>query len=113
MRLVDLMPRWIHPNVFVFLCPHCRDVFLTCKNAVMSSREQRETFWREVLCWDGRDSTEPHYSVEFVACKPEMAWTFPSGADFESISVTPSLDAGKSGHWHGHITDGEIKGGIA
>lgn len=112
MRLVDLMPRWIHPNVFTFLCPHCRQIFLTCKNIVMPTWEQREIFWREVLGWDGRDSTEPHHKVEYVGCKPEMAWNFESGAAFKTMTVTPSLDASASGHWHGHLTAGEIVGGI-
>ena len=47
--------------------------------------------------------------VTVVPCKPEMAWNYPTGGPFGSMSVTPSLDASASGHWHGHITAGEIK----
>jgi hypothetical protein len=99
-RLVDLMPRWVHPNVFAFLCPHCRDVFLSCKNVVMARREQCEIFEADPIGAAG---------VTVVLCKPEMAWNYPTGADFRSITVTPSLDAGASGHWHGRIIEGEIK----
>lgn len=112
MRLTDLMPRWVHPNIFAFLCPHCRRVFLTCKNVAMDTWQQREIIWRELLGWDGNDAHQPAFLVDFVGCKPEMAWTFQSGAPFETMTVTPSLDAGKSGHWHGHITAGEIVGGL-
>lgn len=103
MRLVDLFPRWIHPNVFAFLCPHCREVFLTCKNVAMRRREQCEITEADTIGEQG---------VTVVLCKPEMAWDFQSGAVFETMTVTPSLDAGKAGHWHGHITAGEIVGGI-
>lgn len=109
MRLVDLMPRWLSPNVFAFLCPHCRAVFLTCKNVVMDTWEQRETVWRGLLCWNGNAAYPPAYPVDVVLCKPEMAWTFPSGAAFESMTVTPSLDASASGHWHGFLTAGDIR----
>ena len=47
MRLIDLEPRWIHPNLFVFLCPHCRNVLLSCKNIEMSTRTQHDLFKKE------------------------------------------------------------------
>lgn len=99
MRLVDLRPLWLHKNLFVFWCPHCHKSLLSCKNAVMSRREQCDMF-----------ALRFGY-VSIVPCKPEMAWTFASGTAFETMDVTPSLDASASGHWHGHITAGEIRGG--
>lgn len=98
MKLVELFPRWIHPNLFIFLCPHCKKDLLTCKNIVMSSQEQQDLFEKTY----GED-----WPALIVGCKAEMAWTFSSN-DFSIISVTPSLDASKSGHWHGFITNGEI-----
>lgn len=47
-----------------------------------------------------------------VPCKFETAWVFTEAESFETLSVTPSLDASASGHWHGYITAGEIVGGI-
>jgi hypothetical protein len=97
-RLVDLMPRWIHPNIFAFLCPHCRDVFLTCKNVVLSTHEQCEITEQDPLGLHG---------VTVVLCKDSCAWAI-VGTDFASMSVTPSLDASAAGHWHGNITAGAI-----
>lgn len=104
MRLMDLMPRWIHPSIFVFLCPHCREVFLSCKNVVMSTGEQCEITDKDAI---------GQLDVTVVLCKASCAWQVEGGPDFDSISVTPSLDASAAGHWHGHITAGEIVGGIA
>lgn len=46
-----------------------------------------------------------------VPCKQEIGWAVAGGiehATFEALSVTPSIDASASGHWHGFITNGEI-----
>lgn len=99
MRLVDLMPRWIHPNLFVFLCPHCQGILLSCKNAVMKRSEQWDLIDREF----GEDAGHL-----VVLSRPEFAWTM-SGTDFRTMTITPSINAEASGHWHGHITLGEIK----
>lgn len=106
MRLTDLEPRWIHPNVFVFLCPHCRKVLLSCKNAPMSRQEQDDLFEKEF--GTGLDAWP-------VASKPDFAWAMsgtvpanPNAAFIEDLTVRPSIDASASGHWHGHITNGEI-----
>lgn len=32
-----------------------------------------------------------------------------TGDTFETLSLAPSVDASRSGHWHGHITAGEIR----
>ncbi len=106
MRLIDLEPRWIDPNLFIFLCPHCRKVWLVCKNIEMSLRDQRELFKKEF----GEDS-----NLIVVPDRPEMAWSIsgtvpadPKAAFVTNLTVTPSIDASTSGHWHGHITDGEV-----
>lgn len=98
MRLLELSPRWIHPNLFVFLCPHCKKDLLSCKNVVMRAQQQFDLFEAAL----GKD-----WNFIIVPCEEEKAWNF-SGTDFETLSITPSLDASKSGHWHGHITNGEI-----
>lgn len=105
MRLLDLQPRWIYKNkVFTFLCPHCRKTWLTCKRVVMGHTQQWEIFAKEF----GVGTGDPAWAV---GCEAECAWQF-STLDFATMSVTPSLDASKSGHWHGHITDGQIVGGV-
>lgn len=101
MRLLDLEPRWLSENVFAFLCPHCHKVRLTCKNVVMLNKDQRELVVAANL-----EPTGPRYGV--VLMKEDCAWKWDT-TNFETMSVTPSIDASASGHWHGFITKGEIK----
>lgn len=110
MRLTELEPRWIHRNVFVFLCPHCRKVMLACKNVEMSLKDQSKLFEKEF----GKD-----WNMMIVRADPDCSWAItgstpadPRAAFIGDLTVTPSVDASKSGHWHGHITNGEIVGGI-
>jgi hypothetical protein len=98
MKLTELEPRWIHPNLFVFRCPHCRKDWLTCKNADMSDREQHDLYEKAF----GED-----WNMQVVPCAPKFAWGITG--DFETLNVSPSIDASNSGHWHGFITNGEIR----
>ena len=102
MRLLDLEPEWLSPNVFIFRNPTGGDVWLTCKNVVMSRREQSRLIFEENTKYAGKS---------VVLCKKDVAWKF-SGKDFSTLTVTPSIDASASGNWHGFITNGEIKGGL-
>ena len=99
-RLTDLFPRWVHPNMFAFLCPHCGDVFLTCKNIPMDHDTQYELFDRVFYT--------PYPGTIVVGCKESYSWVWQNAHDFEQITVTPSLDASASGHWHGFISAGAI-----
>lgn len=106
MKLTELEPRWIHPNVFAFLCPHCRKVFLTCKNIEMSDQQQYDLYEKEF----GED-----WNSLVVPCNSATSWSIsgsvPIATDaafVTNLTVTPSIDASKSGHWHGHITNGEV-----
>ena len=99
MRLIDLEPRWLSLSVFAFKCPHCQQALLTCKNVVMSLRDQHRLY--EQRLGEG-------WNLLVVGCKEEMAWNFKSNEPFETMTVTPSLDASASGHWHGFITAGAI-----
>lgn len=82
--------------MFAFLCPHCRSVFLTCKNVILDHDTQWEVFERQLP------------GVVTVGCKESYAWKWENAHNFEQISITPSLDASASGHWHGFITAGAI-----
>lgn len=124
MRLVDLKPKWMRINgeavAIIFLCPRCvvrgtgcdgkRLTWLTCTFKVLGNREQREMIERAIQEHPAdfaATGTEEH---DVVGCKP-LAWKR-SNKLLESISVAPSLDASKAGHWHGHIRDGAIEGGL-
>lgn len=98
-RLTELEPRWISDHVFVFKCPHCREWWLSCKNLKMTNSEQHELFQRVYGGdWNGM----------VVGCDESTQWLI-SSRDFSHISVSPSIDASASGHWHGTITNGECK----
>lgn len=101
MKLSELEPRWLSDNVFVFRCPHCRNTWLSCKNAVISTGDQIDMFQAADL-----DPTGPRYAV--VPMRQDVIWQWDS-RDFATMSVTPSIDASASGHWHGHITQGQIR----
>lgn len=103
MRLVDLNPRWLSTDVFSFDCPHCKTMKLLCKRIVLSMREQ-------VLLVNSRPEDDMDWPEGFVPMRVDCAWTITG--PFESMTVAPSIDASASGHWHGHIMNGEIVGGI-
>ena len=99
MKLLDLQPRWLTPNVFAFLCPHCQKVTLLCKNIPLTFKEQVKL----VSSAPEDDWDWPH---DFVPMKQDCTWTITG--DFQTMTVTPSIDASASGHWHGFIRNGEI-----
>jgi hypothetical protein len=94
MRLIDLDPRWYvfeagGPRVgLTFECPHCR------------SERLGVTFHHR-----GHEAIEDAY----IAAKHPTAhvWTL-EGDSFENLTLSPSVDASSSGHWHGFVTNGEI-----
>jgi hypothetical protein len=105
MRLIELEPRWVGMHILMMRCPHCvalgpgvQQWWLTCKNAVMSTPEQFDLF---------EATFGEEWNTLVVPCNPDMAWTI-YGRDFNSLSVTPSLDASNSGHAHFNITNGQI-----
>lgn len=107
MKLTDLEPRWIHPNIVVFLCPHCRKILLSFKNIQMGHKEQREIFEKEL----GDD-----WGRLVVLSKPEQAWSISGSVPIDTkaafitdLTVSPSIDASNSGHWHGTIIKGECQ----
>lgn len=124
MRLVDLKPKWIRRNgeavAIIFLCPRCVSrgngcekkvlTWLTCTFVAMQPSEQRRLI-AEIIEQEPADfletDTEDH---DVVGCKV-LAWKR-SSKMLENISVTPSIDASPSGHWHGHVKDGQIVGGL-
>lgn len=98
MRLSELQPRWIHPNLFIFLCPHCQKDWLTCKNIPMEISEQFDLFTKEF---------GENWNSIVVPANPDFCWAI-SSTDFETMTVSPSIDASGSGNWHGNIVNGNI-----
>lgn len=101
MKLSDLDPRWFDFDGqragFTFLCPHCRTTRIGCKSIPLPMRDQCEIF----------AAAFPENAGEIVPMKQDYSWSI-VGADWDSISVSPSIDASASGHWHGTIKNGEV-----
>lgn len=47
-----------------------------------------------------------HETREFDV-PPGYRWTR-TGEDFSTLTLTPSIDGSKAGHWHGHVTAGAV-----
>ncbi|MDB5965862.1 MAG: hypothetical protein JWQ72_2362 [Polaromonas sp.] len=97
MKLTELNPRWLAledggPRVGLsFHCPHC------------PGTGQRLAV---LFHHSGREAIEDGYILAHHP-GPEPIWT-ESGDGFETMTLSPSVDASGSGHWHGFITNGEV-----
>ncbi len=98
MRLTELNPRWTGTSGIItgitFDCPHCRTQRLGVlfKNAI------------DPEGWLALGVTRHHADCEWDR----------TGEDFETLTLTPSIDASNKridfhNHWHGFITNGEVK----
>lgn len=96
MKLTDLSPCWLSPDVFMFKSPSGAGDWLTCKRVTMSFADQMKLIYEDHPDLKGQS---------VVHTVPDMAWKF-DGNDFETMTVTPSLDCSASGNWHGFITNG-------
>lgn len=100
MRLSDLDPVWIvtgdgrHGMGVTFECPCAK-----CR-AAGPPYEARRLFAMFSNPIDGGPPEPPDG-------RPSPRWKR-SGDTFETLTLTPSIDASASGHWHGFITNGEV-----
>ena len=97
MKLVDLHPIWLTKDVFAFKSPINPNNWLTCKRFHMSYREQVDLIVQSKFHRRGANT---------ITTKADAVWSF--GNNFETLTVTPSLDFSASSDWHGFITNGEI-----
>ena len=102
MKLTELRPVWLsfggsnRKTGFIFDCPCCRSIKLTCKCIYATMREQVEVM--RSLGLDPR---------QFVPTAEKTVWKWEG--DFINLNVSPSIDASSSGHWHGFIKGGLIQ----
>lgn len=115
MRLIDLAPRWFalsgrHGQGVTFACPHC--------TGPVAERTRLAAAFANPL--DGGAPIDlapkvlwpalapaPTNAPGIVTVPPGVHWTR-EGDAFDTLSLTPSIDASRSGHWHGFITNGAI-----
>lgn len=96
MKLTDLDPRWFSfepngPHVgLTLLCP-------CCKNTRIGIAFHHK----------GHEAIDDVYIKAHAHGRTDFIWTILSDEDFDTLSLTPSIDASGIGHWHGFITNGE------
>lgn len=101
MKLTDLDPRWLTPDVFIFRSPTGHGDFLCCPRIKMTKAEQHKLFEAAQMEPTGKSSV-------IVGWKEDCVWKY-EGSNFNTMTVTPSIDASASGNWHGFITNGQIR----
>jgi len=98
LKLLDFEPEWLSNDVFIFRSPNGNCDLLTCKRVVMPMKEQYALIYK----------ANPQYiGKAVVMTKPDFAWSFIVN-NFETLTVSPSVDASASGNWHGFIRNGQI-----
>lgn len=128
MRLVDLDPHWLtfegRRVGFIFRCPlpGKRDWWQTCfteKFFLFKGRDGEYRYRHKAYSPDSQSGIVakcvPEAKERFQGCNADHCWSILGGidaADFKTISVSPSLDGSAGGLWHGHVTNGEIVGGL-
>jgi len=107
-KLTELEPRWILKDGerigIVFRCPHCLGpdpALVTCYSKSPGGLGDQYRVLVDLI-------PDVEERCDVIPCKRDYSWTF-VGDSFETLSITPSLDASASGHWHGHVTAGEIR----
>lgn len=108
MKLTELEPRWfsVQDSTGIagisFLCPHCRQARLGVRIAHAAPH----------IISVGQDEEITHFPAGAQVWQiTGNAPTFDSEnhGGFENVSLFPSVDASASGHWHGFITNGEVR----
>lgn len=107
MKLTELAPRWASDRYYrnasgvvvydgmrqgmgiTFDCPHCRVTRLA------------------VFFSNPRDGLPPLTTELDPPHAARKLWAR-SGETFDTLSLSPSIDASADGHWHGFITNGEV-----
>jgi hypothetical protein len=106
-KLTELNPRWVACGFPAFVqtannwaadlpirrgltfdCPHCR-------------------VQRLGVMFDPLINPENHTVKDEPKYEGQKLWTRISGETFDTLTLEPSLDTSKDGHWHGRITNGE------
>lgn len=109
MKLLELQPHWIglanwaSPSDFFvgvsFLCPHCA---IDAPNHGPNRRRRLA-----VMFWPPIDPDGMLYRVFYLPDNGGHRRV--SGKLFETLTLNPSIGFDSIGHWHGRITNGEIR----
>jgi hypothetical protein len=114
MRLSDLNPKWVtlagwasQAPFYVGLsfdcpCHRCRhDACPTCGHAPRPKRLS-VSFWPPV--------DPQNVAATFMSPVPDNGGHRRQGETFDDLTLSPSVGFDAIGHWHGHITAGNVTG---
>jgi hypothetical protein len=100
MRLSELNPKWCALReggdaiAISFECPHCRE----CKLVV---------FFADPVDTNGLPGIDLDVT-HYIAEHPERPYWHRTGDTYDTLTLSPSVDVSKHGHWHGFVTNGDI-----
>lgn len=110
MRLVDLAPRWVGDYAMPsarqgvsFACPCCRTIRLAVFFDVGVDTAAVDLATLRAARWESPGGD--HLADLHVGA---VLW-HRTGETFDTLTLTPSLDASAFGHWHGYIRQGGIE----
>jgi hypothetical protein len=112
MRLVDLKPRWIQPANWAALappfyiglsfdCPHCKPVKCPTCGHLPEVKRLAVKFWPPI------DTQGVAKSFQ-IAIPDHGGHRRTGGETFDTLTLAPSIGFDEIGHWHGHLTNGEV-----
>ncbi len=114
MKLLDLDPRWFDvPGVgtnkdgVTFLCP-CA----TCQNGTpvrLAVQFKNPVGGSDAVTMSAKEVIRHVHELRTFDVPPKGPVWERTGETFEQMTLSPSVDASASGHWHGYITKGEIR----
>ena len=108
MKLTELEPRWYSVGDskgiagISFQCPHC-------KKERLGVRIDHQNPHVIQVDHDNDITTAPINVQIWQVTGDAPTLNGETHGGFENITLTPSVDSSASGHWHGFITNGEIK----
>ena len=116
MKLTELEPRWysVQGGTAIagisFQCPHCAGLPAGAPNkSRLGVRIDHATPHIISILGDANITHTPTNEQVWKITGDAPSFDGEIHGGFENITLTPSVDASKSGHWHGFITNGEIK----
>lgn len=114
MKLTELNPRWFDvPGIgtnkdgVTFVCP-CAKCQANPESAKRLGIQFANPVGGEVkLLMTQKEKNVHLFALGTFDIAMNYLWQR-TGETFDDLTLSPSVDASKSGHWHGHITGGEI-----
>lgn len=115
MKLLELEPRWFDvPGVggaidgVSFRCPCAACLANPAKQVRLGVQFTPIGVDRVVAAMTQKEKLRHVHELGTFDVPPGIIWKR-TGETFETLTLSPSINAEASGHWHGFITKGEIR----